>query len=176
MLREEIINKSDRDSVHEHAEFQIQSAVYEYSLVAIDASTVAFAALINAFEATACAGSMDIIMMLSNVSCINVQSSLVAELKDKVSQIVSGVSSTGPSVSHLNPKSRVSNPIISRRADLYMSDANSDGQPDDKTDIHIEIKPDCPVRLLRPNRIRWQLLFLLVLERMTRAILPPTPW
>jgi hypothetical protein len=40
----------------------------------------------------------------------------------------------------------VSRPILSRRTDLHVSDASSDGQPHAKTDIHSDaIKSDCPV-------------------------------
>jgi hypothetical protein len=111
---------------------------YEYSLVAIDASTVALAALMNALETiSACEGSMAIIVMLSNESGIDIQSSMVVGSKFKLSQIVTGVSSTGPSVRNLNTNSPVvSQPMLSRRTDLHVSDASSDGQPHAKTDIH----------------------------------------
>jgi hypothetical protein len=143
----------DKDSVHQHAEYAIQLAVYEYSLVAIDASTVALAALMNALEiCNACEGSMAIIVMISNESGIDIQSSMVVGSKNKLSQIVTGVSSTGPTEGNLNTNSPVvSKPMLSRRTDLHVSDASSDGQPHAKTDTHdYSPSPPSPVIVRQP--------------------------
>jgi ribosomal protein L37AE/L43A len=121
LLPEGVMSPSDRDTVYELAKFQTELAVHEYSLITVSASTVAFSAMMNALETVACKGTVDIMMMLAKVSSIDFQSRLVAGTQDKLYQVVSGVSSTGPCVSHLTPKSPVSTRFISRRGSVLVS-------------------------------------------------------
>jgi hypothetical protein len=118
-----IMSKSDRDTVYELAKYQTELAVHEYSLVAVDASTVAFAAVMNALETVACKGAMDIMNMLAKVSSIDIQSHLVTESQDKLYEVVSGTSSTRPCnfASHLAPKSPVTKCFLSRRGSVHVS-------------------------------------------------------
>jgi hypothetical protein len=120
MLPEGTMSPIDRVCVYEHAKFQIQLAIHEYSLVTIDASTMAFAALTNAYENVAYAGTMDIMMMLAKVSSTDIQSTLLTESNDKLYQ-VSGVLLTGPSMSHSTSKSLLYKPILSRLASVHVS-------------------------------------------------------
>jgi Cyclin, N-terminal domain/Cyclin, C-terminal domain len=123
LLPEGTMNQSDRDTVYELAKFQTELAVHEYSLVAIDASTLAFSALMNSLETVACAKSMDIMAMIAKVASIDIQSTLVSELQDKLYEVVNGgISSTGPSMRHhLTPKSPVPKCFISRRGSVHVS-------------------------------------------------------
>jgi hypothetical protein len=121
LLPENVMIPSDRDAIYELAKFQTELAVHEYSLVTVSASTVAFSSMKNALETVACKGTVDIMMMLAGVSSIDLQSGLVAETQDKLYQVVSGAASTGPSVSHLTPKSPVSTRFISRRGSVHVS-------------------------------------------------------
>lgn len=76
-----IMSKNDRDTVNELAKYQTELAVHEYSFVAIDASIVAFAALMNALETVEFKGIMDIMNMLAKVSSIDIKSKLLTELQ-----------------------------------------------------------------------------------------------
>lgn len=102
-----VMSKSDRDAVYELAKFQTELAVIEYSLITVDASTVAFAAILNALETIECTGSMKIMNMLAKFSTIDLYSSLVTETQDKLYHILRGISLTGTSVINLEPKSPV---------------------------------------------------------------------
>jgi hypothetical protein len=114
LLPENAMSTSDRDTVYELAKFQTELAVHEYSLVTVDASTVAFAAMMNALETVAGAGTLEIMTMLAKVSSIDIQSSFVNESKDKLYQVVGGDSLTRPSMTLLAPKSQLSTPSLSR--------------------------------------------------------------
>jgi hypothetical protein len=114
LLPGDVMSPSDKDTVYELAKFQTELAVHEYSLVTVDASTVAFAAVMNALETVACAGTMKIMIMLAKVSSIDIQSRFVNELKDKLYQVVGGDLSTRHFVSLLTPQSPVSKPSLSR--------------------------------------------------------------
>jgi hypothetical protein len=105
LLPETMMISSDIDTVYELAKFQTELALYEYSLVEVNASTVALAAMMNALESVACAKSMDIMTMLAKVSANDIESRLITESRDKLYKLVSGVSLTGPCVTHLTPKS-----------------------------------------------------------------------
>jgi hypothetical protein len=117
------MSKTDRDTVYELCKYQTELAVHEYRLVATDASTLAFAALMNALETVACKGIMDIMNMLAKVSSIDIKSNLLTELQDMLYEVVSGTSSTGPcnSASHLAPKSPVTKCFLARRGSVHAS-------------------------------------------------------
>jgi Cyclin, N-terminal domain/Cyclin, C-terminal domain len=121
LVPESTMSQSDRDTVYSAAKFQIELAVHEYSLVTVDESTLAFAAVMNALETVACAGTMDIMIMIAKVSSIDIHSHLMTESQDQLYQVVNGVSSTGPSVSHLTPKSPAPKCFISRRGSVHVS-------------------------------------------------------
>jgi len=119
LLPEGVMSQTERDAVYELAKFQTELAVNEFSLVAIDASTVAFSALLNALE-TVTAGLTDVAGDLAKVSCIDAESALVIETQDKLYQAVSRVSTTGPAVSQLAPKAPVAK-CIGRRGSVHVS-------------------------------------------------------
>jgi hypothetical protein len=122
LLPEGTMSASDRDTVYELAKFQTELAVHEYSLVTVNASTVAMGSIVNALETVTCATTtMDIKMILAKVSSIDVESRLVTATQDKLYQVVNGVSSTGPSASQWNPTSPVSKRFISRRGSVHVS-------------------------------------------------------
>jgi hypothetical protein len=108
------MSPSDRDTVYELAKFQTELAVHEYSLVTFDASTVAFAAMMNALESVACAGTMEIMITLAKVSSIDIQARLVNKMKDMLYQVVERNSSTRPVMRLFTPKSPASKPSLSR--------------------------------------------------------------
>jgi hypothetical protein len=118
-----VMSKADRETAYELARYQTELAVHEYSLVAIDASSVAFAALTNALETVACKETMDIMNVLAKVSSLDIQRNFVTELQDKLYEVVSGTSSTGPCsfTCHLASKSRVTECFLSRRGSVHVS-------------------------------------------------------
>ena len=75
----------------------------ESSLIAVDASTVAFSALLNALE-TVTTGCMDVVGALAKAAGIDADSIAIIETQDKLYQAVSRVSTTGPAVSQLGSK------------------------------------------------------------------------
>ena len=122
LLPEGVLSQTDRDTVYELAKFQTELAVHEYSLVAVDASTLALSALMNALETVAFAGSIEIMTRIAKGTSIDIQSNLVTELQDKLYQVVNGVSSTGPSMRHyLTPKASLSQGFLSRRGSVHVS-------------------------------------------------------
>lgn len=120
LLPEGTMIQMEQDAMYEFAKFQTELAVNEFSLVAIDASTVAFSALLNALE-TIAAGTIDVAATLAKVSCIDSESNLVLETKDMLYQAVRrGVSSTtGPAV-QLAPKSPTKI-YVGRRGSVHVS-------------------------------------------------------
>ena len=121
LLPKGIMKQSDRDVVHGLAKFQIELAVHDYSFVTVSQSTLAFAAVMNALETVACAETLDVMNLIAKISSIDMQSNSVTELRDKLYQVINGVSSTGPSVSHLKPKSPVPKCFISRQGSIHVS-------------------------------------------------------
>jgi hypothetical protein len=116
LLPETMMSSNGRDTVYELAKFQAESGIHEYSLVTVDASTVATSSIINALETVPCSKTMDIKMILATkVSLIDVESRLVTATQDKLYEVVSEVPLTGTSVSQSNPKSPVSKRFISVR-------------------------------------------------------------
>jgi hypothetical protein len=116
LLPETMMSPSDRVTMYEFAKFQTELAVLEYSLVGVDASTVALAAVLNAIETLSCAKSTDIMTMLTKISSNDIESSLTIESRDTLYQLFSGDSLTGPCVSRLAPKSPLrSTRLTSRR-------------------------------------------------------------
>jgi hypothetical protein len=95
LLPESTMSPNDRDTVYELAKLQTELAVHECSLIATDASIVAFCALMNALETVACTETMVIMIMLSKISSIDIQSKLVSKTQFKLHQIICGSSSTG---------------------------------------------------------------------------------
>jgi hypothetical protein len=123
LLPETMMGSGDRDTVYELAKFQTELAALEYSLVVLDASTVALAAMMNALETVACDKSMlDIKAMLTKVSSHDMDSSLISESRDKLAQLLIGDSVTGPCVSRLKPKSYPgSKRFVSPRGSVHVS-------------------------------------------------------
>lgn len=119
LLPEGTMSETNRDAVYELAKFQTELAVNEYSFVPVDASTVAYAAFVNALE-TVSAEALDVAGTLAKVSCIDADSELVLETQDKLYQAVSRVNTTGPAVSQLAPKSPTVK-SIGRRGSVHVS-------------------------------------------------------
>jgi hypothetical protein len=114
LLPANAVSPSERDTVYELAMFQTELAIHEYSLATVDASTVAFAAMMNALETVSCAETMEVMTSLAKVSSIDIQSRFVNESKEKLYQVVGGDLSTRPPTSLLTPKSQVSKAPLSR--------------------------------------------------------------
>lgn len=119
LLPEGIMSSAERDAVYELAKFQTELAVNESSLIAVGASTVAFSALLNALE-TVTAGCMDVVGSLAKAAGIDADSIAIIETQDKLYEAVSRVSTTGPAVSQLAPKSPVVK-CIGRRGSVHVS-------------------------------------------------------
>lgn len=111
-------SQQERDAVYELAKYQIELAVNEYSLVAVDSSTIAFSALCNALETVT--GSADVSGSMAKVSCIDADSTLIFQTQDMLYQAVSRVNTTGPAVSQLAPKSPTVK-CIGRRGSVHVS-------------------------------------------------------
>jgi hypothetical protein len=120
LLPEGIMSQAERDAVYELCKYQTELAVNESSLIAVDASIIAFGALLNALETVTGGSCMDVVGALAKAAGIHADSIVVIETQDKLYQAVSRISTTGPAVSHLAPKSPVVK-CIGRRGSVHVS-------------------------------------------------------